>query len=55
MSRRKAILDQINDIEATIVRIEAEAIDKTALAYRFTLQSLRNRQDKFREELEDNA
>lgn len=53
MSRLRAVLDQINDIEATIARIEAEAKDTSSFAYRMTLKSLENRREVFREELAD--
>ena len=47
----QALLDQINDIEATIARIEAEAPRQISLAYRHTLQSLESRRGMFEEEL----
>ncbi len=53
MSRLRAVLDQINDIEATIARIEAEATDSASFGHRITLQSLEKRRDVFREELAD--
>jgi hypothetical protein len=51
MSRLRAILDRINDVEATISRISREATDESAFAYRLTLESLENRRDELRSEL----
>lgn len=51
MSRLRAILDRINDVEATISRIEAEATAESSFAYRMSLRSLENRRDMLREEL----
>ncbi len=51
MSKLRAILDRINDIEATIAQITAQSTVESAFADRLTLQSLESRRDKFREEL----
>lgn len=53
MSRLRAVLDQINDIEATIRRIEMEATDKSSAAYRMTIESLEGRREMFHEDLAD--
>lgn len=51
MSTLRAILDRINDVEATISRISRSADKESAFAYRLTLESLENRRDELREEL----
>lgn len=51
MSALRAVLDRLNDIEATISRIEGNSSAENAFAYRLTLQSLENRREGLREEL----
>lgn len=53
MSALRAVLDRLNDIEATISEIEGSATLEDAFAYRLTLQSLEKRRDALREELND--
>lgn len=53
MSKLRAVLDRINDVEATIAGIEARATSESALAYRLALSSLESRRDELREELSE--
>lgn len=51
MSNLRAVLDRINDIEATISRIELESNGDLPLSTQLSLQSLESRRDMLREEL----
>jgi hypothetical protein len=51
MSKLRAVLDRINDIEATISRIELESKGDIPLSTQLSLQSLEGRRDMLREEL----
>jgi len=51
MSTLRSVLDRLNDIDATIARLQAESTTESALAYRLTLQSLENRREMFLKEL----
>jgi hypothetical protein len=51
MSRLRAVLDRMNDIEATIVRTEQSVGPKPDFATQLTLQSLEERRDMLRQEL----
>ena len=53
MSRLRAILDRLNDVEATIARVQGVATAEDALAAQLTLQSLENRREMLRDELAD--
>lgn len=53
MSRLRTILDRMNDIEATVARLEGQASEESAFAYQLSLQSLENRREMLREELAD--
>jgi hypothetical protein len=53
MSALRAVLDRINDIEATIAQIEGSTSPEDAFAYRLTLGSLETRRNELREELEE--
>lgn len=49
--KRRVVLDRLNDIEATISRIEGNSTAENAFAYRLTIRSLENRRETLREEL----
>ena len=51
MSQLRAILDRMNDLEATISRVEKGSRGEPALATRLSLQSLEKRRELLREEL----
>ena len=51
MSALRAILDAINDVEATISRVERAASGESPLAVQLSLQSLETRRDSLRQEL----
>jgi len=53
MSALRAILDRLNDIEATITKIENSALLEAPFAHLVTLQSLEQRRDDLKEELEE--
>lgn len=53
MTRLRAILDRINDIEATIARMQAEVKDATSPVYLLNLESLESRKEVLKDELED--
>ena len=51
MKALRAILDRLNDIEATISQVSRNAGAEPSLAIRLSLQSLESRRDMLREEL----
>jgi len=51
MSALRAVLDRLNDIEATIERVGREASGTSPFAYRIALKSLENRRADLQEEL----
>jgi hypothetical protein len=51
MSALQAVLDRLNDIEATIERVSREAKGESPFAFRMALKSLENRRADLREEL----
>ena len=51
----RAVLDRINDIEATIARIEAEVQDRSSPVYLSAIQSLESRRVMLREELNEDG
>lgn len=55
MSRLRAILDDINAVEATIARVSRDADTETAFADKLVLQSLENRRQILHNEMADAA
>lgn len=53
MNRLRGVLDRLNDIEATIARLDGAGAAEVPLAYRLSVQSLEKRREELREELAD--
>src|SRR5262245_45221586 len=52
MSTVRAVLERLNDLEATITQVERDVVAKPSFATQLSLQSLESRRDELREELE---
>ena len=55
MSALGAVLDRLNDIEATIVQLGRDAGQRPSVALRLSLKSLESRRDMLRDELSEIA